>query len=331
MHRLIGSFWASRCLYVIAELGIPDLLRDGPRGIGELAELTRTKSPNLSRVLRALTSVGVFDLDEFGRFGLTPLGSTLRSDVPGSLRARAIDFGGDENYRAWGNLLHTVRTGEIGFNHAFGKSPWEYMAEHPLAAKRFDESMANGVRVLGGDLAKGYPFTSFEKVVDVGGGDGTLMVMLLTANPNLMGVIFDQPHVAQSARTKITTAGLEGRCEVINGDFFASVPRGGDAYLLSRVIHDWDDPHSVTILTNCRRAMQKDGKLLVIERVLPDVVRRSPAVQSALMSDLNMMVVNGGRERTSSEYRTLFEKGGFKLARILPVGPTVSVLEGTPA
>lgn len=331
MLHMIAGFWVSRALYLAAKLGIADLVQDQPRTATELAAATGTHAPSLYRVLRALVSVGVFAEDEHERFSLTPLAATLRSDVPGSLRAWAMVQLGEEHYQAWGELMHSVRTGEIAFEHVFGMGVWQYRAQHPEQGKRFDEAMANLIGVYNAAVLASYPFSTIENVVDVGGGDGSLLIVLLQANPTMKGVLFDLPHVTERAKQRIADAGLTERCKVVAGDALTSAPSGGDAYMLSRVIHDWDDDHAVTILKNCHRAMTDQGKLLLIERVLPARVESSSAAQALVLSDLNMMVMNGGRERTEAEYRALFEAAGFRLTKVTPTQSAMSVIEGARA
>jgi hypothetical protein len=327
MLQLISGFWVSRALYVAAKLDIADLLAEGPKGSEELAKATGTHAPSLYRVLRALASVGVFAQEEQGRFALTPLGATLRTDVPGSLRAWATVQLGDEHYQAWGELMHSVQTGEIAFDQVFGIGVWQHRAQHPAHAQLFDAAMANFIGVVNAAVLASYPFATIEKIVDVGGGDGSLLVALLQAHPRMQGVLFDLPHVAEKATQRISAAGLAGRCEIIAGDGFASVPSGGDAYVLSRVIHDWDDEHSVAILKNCHRAMTDQSRLLLIERVLPSRVEPSSVAQALVLSDLNMMVMNGGRERMEAEYHTLCTAAGLRVVQILPTQSPMSVIE----
>jgi hypothetical protein len=234
---------------------------------------------------------------------------------------------GDDHYQAWGKVMHSVQTGEIAFDQVFGMGVWQHRAQHPAHAQLFDAAMANFIGVVNAAVLASYPFATIEKIVDVGGGDGSLLVALLQAHPRMQGVLFDLPHVAEKATQRITAAGLAGRCEIIAGDGFASVPSGGDAYVLSRVIHDWDDEHSVAILKNCHRAMTDQSRLLLIERVLPSRVEPSSAAQALVLSDLNMMVMNGGRERMEAEYRTLCTAAGLRLVQILPTQSPMSVIE----
>ncbi|HEX4524765.1 MAG TPA: methyltransferase [Casimicrobiaceae bacterium] len=327
MLRLIAGFRISRILYAAARLGLADLLRDGPADSVALAAATGTHAPSLHRLMRALASIDVLTEDEQHRFSLTALGHSLRSDVPDSLREWAIFALGDEQYRAWGELMHCLQTGGIAFDHVFGTDVWTYRAAHAEHAAIFDHAMAQLARSYDASLVAAYPFATIAKLVDVGGGDATLLIAILRANPALHGVLFDLPHVAESARDGIARAGLTDRCDVVAGDAFAAVPAGGDAYLLSRVIHDWDDGRATAILDACRRAISNDGRVLLVERLMPARMVVSQAAQSSSLSDLNMMVMNGGRERTEAEYRELLDRAGLKLARILPIETGASVLE----
>ena len=327
MLQLIAGFRISRIVYAAAKLGLADLLHRRPADSATLASLTGTDPPSLHRLMRALASIGVFDEDEEGRFSLTTLGKTLRSDVPESLRAWAIFSLGDEHFRAWGELLHSVRTGEVAFDHLFGTDVWTYRAAHTEHAAIFDQAMAQLVKAYDASLVASYPFAAFDKLVDVGGGDGTLLIAILRANPSMRGVLFDLPHVAERARQRIDEARLSERCEVVSGDAFAAVPSGGDAYLLSRVIHDWDDQHALALLEACREAMTGQGRVLVVERPMPERATASPTTQASSLSDLTMLVMNGGRERTEVQYRELLDRAGLMLDRIVPLVMGASVLE----
>jgi len=324
MLQMIAGFWVSRAIYIAAKLGIADLLKDGAKNSEALAQATGLHAPSLYRVLRALASVGVFAEDEQGRFALTPIAATLRTDVPGSLRAFAIAELGEDHYPAWGEVLHSVKTGEIAFDHLFGMDVWQYRAQHPEDGKIFDEAMASFSSVVNATVVASYDFSSIGKIVDVGGGDGSLIASILRANPGMKGVLFDLPHVIAGARRRIEAEGLAERCEVVGGDAFVSVPSGGDAYLLKWIIHDWDDERSVALLKSCHRAMAKNGKLLVVEAIIPS--DDTPSFHKFM--DLNMLVMTGGRERTEAEYQTLLEAAGFRLVGIIPTQSEMRVIEG---
>ncbi len=330
MLHMIAGFRVSRAIYVAAKLGVADLLRDGAKTSEELAVATGTDASSLYRVMRVLASAGVFALEDNGRFALNAVALTLLTDVAVSLRGWAIEQLGGEHYQAWGDVMHSVRTGSIAFDHVFGKSAWAYRSEHPESARDFDEAMASFVGVHNDAVLASYPFATLRKVVDVGGGEGKLLAALLQANRETEGVLFELPHVAEKARRRIAQAGLTARCEVVAGDVFESVPPGGDAYLLSRVIHDWDDDRAVAILRNCRRAMTSTSRLIIVERVIPPRIEQSMAMQALVVSDLNMMVMNGGRERTEAQYRALLEAAGFALTTVVATGTAMSVIEGVP-
>jgi hypothetical protein len=325
MRRLATGFWISQCLHAAAALGIADLLRDGPQTPQNLARTTSTHTHSLHRLLRGLASVGVFVEDEQGRFGLTELAQLLRSDVPGSMRSAALMIG-DEHYRAWGDLLHSLRTGKPAFDHVYGQPVFDYLSAHPEQARIFDEAM---VGVHGAETAAmldAYDFSGFGTVIDVGGGNGSVITAVLQRHTKVRGILSDLPHVVERAAANLQVAGVKDRCQTVGGSFFESVPPGGDAYLMRHIIHDWNDEQSLTILRNCRQVMGAGSKLLVVEGVVP--VGNEPSFTKLL--DLNMLVIPGGMERTEREYRELYATAGFRLERIVPTRMEVSVIEGVP-
>ncbi len=320
MLNLITSYRVTQAIYVVAKLGIADLLKDGPKGSQELANCTGTNAAAVYRILRALASIGIFKEVKHDLFELTPLGESLRSDVPGSMRAWAIMVGKEHHWQAWGHLLYSAQTGKPAFNHVFGMGPFEYYNQNPQAGQIFQEALKGLTEVVNSEILSSYDFSSIQKIVDVGGGQGSLLTGILKANPKMRGVLFDQPSVIEKAVVPIE----DDRCEVVGGDFFCSVPKGGDAYILKHIIHDWDDESSVRILKNCYEAMSEKGKLLVVEMVIPD--DDTPFYGKFL--DLEMLVGYTGKERTADEYRNLFAKAGFKLTQIFPTQALVSVIEG---
>ena len=240
------------------------------------------------------------------------------------MRAFATVELGEEHYPAWGDLLHSVKTGEIAFDHVFGMRVWEFFAQHPENAKTFDDAMT-GMTLAGNDaVLASYDFSPIGKIVDVGGGHGSLIASILKINPQMKGILFDAPPVIEGARRRIEAEGIADRCEVIAGDFFESVPSGGDAYILKWIIHDWGDERAIAILRNCHRVMTEYGKLLLVEAVVP----RSSEPHFSKFVDLNILVKTGGRERTEHEYRTLLEASGFRLTRIIATESAMSVIEG---
>lgn len=326
LFRLIGGFQVTQAIHVAATLGIADLLRAGPRDVGDLAAATDTHAGTLYRLLRALSALGVFREEAGRRFALTPMSEFLRTDTPGSLAGLANLFGRQSYWRAWEDLLHSVKTGGIAFDHAHGEGVWAYRSTRPDESAVFDRTMVGTTqRLTAAALAVG-DFGRFNKLVDVGGGHGAFIADILAAYPQARGILFDQPHVAAGARGNLERLGLADRCEIAGGDFFASVPAGGDAYILKWVLHDWDDDQSVAILRACYRAMAKDATLIVIEQVIGE----ANALPDAKFMDLNMLVITGGIERTQAEYAALFEKAGFRLTHATPTTSPVAILEAVP-
>jgi hypothetical protein len=331
LFRMTTGYYVSQAIYAVAKLGIADLLSDGPRRPDELAKAAGTDGDALRRVLRLLASVGVFTEEADGEFALTSIGTCLRSGVPGSMRAVVLLFGRGIAQQAWGDLMHSLRTGEPAFSHVFGMDPFAYMAQHPDEAATFDAAMAGFTRQTAIAVAASYDFSPFRRIVDVGGGSGALVAGILQANPALTGVLFDLPHVAERAKASIAALGLADRCAVVGGDFFKGVPEGGDAYLLKHVIHDWNDVRAAEILQSCRRAMGSAARLLIIEGVYPPRIDQSEASRGAAANDVNMLVCTGGRQRSEAEFRALYEAAGLKLTRIVPTEARVGVIEGVRA
>ena len=321
MLQMIGGYWIARMIYVAAELGVADLLHEQPRTASALAAATGMHPRALYRVLRALAGVGIFAEDEAGNFHLTPLAETMRSNAPGSMRALILSELGGEHFDAWTNLAQSVKTGEIAFDHKYGQDVWEYYAETPDRAAIFNESMTNVSEATNAAVVAAYDFSSIQKLVDVAGGHGSLIAGILTANPYLHGVLFDQPHVVDGSGANL--ASVADRCEVIGGNMFQEVPSGADAYLMKWIIHDWADEPALTILKNCHRAMAENGKLLLVEMVVPP----GNEMHFAKLLDINMLVMTGGCERTAAEYTELFAQAGFKLTRIVPTEGPASVIE----
>jgi O-methyltransferase/methyltransferase family protein len=324
--RMIQGLLISRAVYVAAKLAIPDLLENGPRTSDELARLTKSHPAALYRVLRLLTALGIFTEPEPGSFGLSPLGDRLRTGVQGSVRKWALLTDGLGGLRAFDNILEAVRTGEPAFDSAFGMGTFEYLAGHPEAAVAFDAAMSERTSVFAPSVASAYDFSPMRTIVDVGGGHATLIIAILAAHPNLRGVILDLANVVPGAEAKIKAAGVADRCQVIAGDFFESVPSGADCYIMANVLHDWTDERSIDILRNCRRAMPGGAKVLVVERMIfSDRVQSIPT----LISDINMLVITGGMERTDDEYTRLFAEAGLNLTHVLPVAFPYGIFEAS--
>jgi len=327
MLQMITGFWVSRAIYVAAKLGLADLVKDGPKTVDELARLTGTHAPSLYRVLRALVGMGVFAGAEQRRFAQTPLSETLRSDTPGSLRSMAMVELGQEHFPAWGNLMHSVKTGEIAFDNLFEQNAWEYYARNPEDARNFNDAMKGLTEMINAAVLEAHDFSGVDKMVDVAGGTGGLIGAILGAHPRLRGVLFDLPQVIAEAGPLLEAAGVRDRCETAAGDFFESVPEGGDVYVMKWIIHDWDDEKATAILKNIHRAMKEKGELLLIEMVVPE----GDQPDLSKFTDLNMMVMTGGRERTEAEFNSLLAASGFELTRVIRTASPFCVIEAVRA
>lgn len=306
-----------------AQLGIADLLKDGSKSNDELAITTGVDAKSLYRLLRALASVGIFAEGISGYFELTPLAECLQSDRNNSLRAYAIKSGQAWEWQPWGYLLESVKTGKPVIKNIFGMDIFDYLANDASAAKLYNQAISNFSEKQDVAITSGYNFSFIRNLVDVAGGRGTLIASILKANLTMQGILFDLPHVVADTKPLIEALELQDRCQLVGGNFFESVPTGGDAYLLRYIIHDWDDERAITILKNCYEAMQSNGRVLLVEMVIPQ--GNEPFYGKLL--DLQMLLNYGGRERTEVEYQVLLETAAFLLTKIYPVAPPVSVIE----
>jgi hypothetical protein len=321
--KMINGYQISQMIHVVAKLGIADLLAEEPQTSAQLAEHLGVHAGALYRILRALSSLGVFHEDPSGRFALTPLAEPLRTDVPDSVRALSIFNGGPQVWRTWGELTYSVTTGESAFRPVFGADNWTYRAHNPEANAIFNAAMTSNSRRDIAAILAAYDFSRFPTLVDVGGGQGALLAGILQAYPALHGVLFDQPHVLDQAVPVLAAAGVAERCALVPGDFFQQVPPGGDAYLLRRIIHDWDDEQSAAILRQCHAAMPDHARLLLIEQVIQPPNQPDPGK----LADINMLVQLGGRERTAEEFAALLAGAGLTLTTIHPTPGPSSIVE----
>jgi hypothetical protein len=319
--QLVNSYQVSQAIHVAAVLGIADILKQGPRTADDIAVETEADPEVTYRLLRALAAVGVFREESERAFSLTPIGEGLLAGAPGSLRDSAIWVGQESNWNSWGNLILGVKSGENVFPQVYGTDVWEYRAKQPEVSAMFDRMQAvKGERTIFGLC----DFSAFGVIVDVGGGNGTMLASILSAHPPARGILFDQPHVV--SKDSLVAAGVADRCEVIGGDFFEAVPDGGDAYVLRTVIHDWDDDDAIAILKTCRKAMSGSAKLLLIERIV------GPPNEDAHTKflDLTMLVFPGGHERSPEEYSGLLEAADLRLSNVAGPGPDqFCVIEAT--
>jgi hypothetical protein len=327
--ELIQMRLISEAIHVTAALGVADLLASGPKTAEELGKATGANASSLRRVMRALACFGVFSQDAADRFALAPAGEFLKRDTAGSLHGAALFFGGENGTNAVRLFLECVKTGETAIHKLTGGKPiFEWLQSDPERNRLFNDVMTSFSTLHITGLFEAYDFSPFKKIVDVGGAHGKILCEILKTNPSMRGVLFDLPHAFEGGKNAISQAGLADRCEVISGDFFVSVPAGADLYLLSRVVHDWDDEKTVTILKTVRAAIAPHGKLILLETML----RPNGNTVYPLLSDLNMLLLTGGCERTEDEYRALYRAAGFELTRaIITKSPTgTTVIEGKP-
>ena len=325
LFQMAVSYWVSQAVYVAAKLGIADLLSEGPKSSGELAATTGADPPSLFRLMRALASLGIFSHTGSDYFALSGLGESLQSNAPGSLRAMVITLG-EIHYQACGSLLHSVQTGSSGFTHVFGTNLFEYLEQEADAADAFNQGMTNLSSMLSYAVLCAYDFSEISHIMDIGGGQGTFLRNVLKFHPQVKGTVFDVPSTVEKAR-RLPCTGADGdRLLFASGNFFDSVPAGADAHILCRVVHDWDDARAITILKNCHKAITGGGRLLLVEMVVPD----GNANCFSKLLDLNMLVMNGGRERTKPEFRSLLDAAGYKLTKIVRTLAPQSVIEAVP-
>jgi hypothetical protein len=325
MFRIITGLWVSQAVGTVAELGIADELAKGPLSAAEVAARVGADQSATFRLLRACASVGILVHEENDRFSLTPLGTMLRSDVPGSMRGMAIAQTAPGHWLPWGKLRDAVRTGQRQTPATLGSEIFEYYGKNAKEAGAFMGAMDTLSALVAMELVRVVDLGGAQAAVDVGGAHGVLIAALLRANPSLQGILLDLPHVVAGARDSMAKGGLGGRCEVVTGDFFAAVPSGGDIYLLKQILHDWDDEQSLTILRNCAKAMKPGGRVLIVEMVIPDDRRPTPAQ----LMDLNMLVLLPGRERTAAEYRELLARAGLTTVRILDTHSPFQIVEAS--
>ncbi|HEV2798985.1 MAG TPA: methyltransferase [Pyrinomonadaceae bacterium] len=325
LTQMLAAPLVTQALRVVAELGVADLLAGGKRrSVEELARETGAHAPSLYRFMRALAGCGVFAESGERVFELTPMAELLRSDVELSLRDLAIFMGADWHWQVWGDATYTARTGKVAWEHVHGKEVFPYFAEHEDAARVFDGAMTSLSKMVAQAVVEAYDFSSVRKLADIAGGHGSLLAAILRANTHLKGLLFDMPQVIAGAQAQLEAQGVGSEVELASGDFFESVPAGADTYMMKHIIHDWDDARAVRILRNCHRAMPADGRLLLVEMVVPE----GNEPHFAKVQDLEMMLSPGGLERTESEYRALFADAGFALRRIIPTASPMSIIEG---
>jgi hypothetical protein len=321
------AHWVSHILYVAAKLSVADHLAERPVSADELAAATKTHPPSFGRFMRTLAHLGLVAEDDMGRFALTSLGEALKTGSQGAARSAILTLASPWITAGWERLLESVQTGRPGLEQALGMPIFDWLAQHPEEASLFSETMVSFHGAEPAAVAAAYDFSSTTTVVDVGGATGNLLAAVLHAHSGCRGVLYDLPHVVRDAPKLIQAHGLADRVTIESGSFFERVPEGGDAYLLSHIIHDWTEAQCLTILGQCRRAMKRSSRVLIIEMVLP----AGNAPHPGKMLDMMMLVGPGGQERTEPEYRDLLGKAGLRLTRVIPTDSAVSVVEAVVA
>ena len=320
------GYQLSQALYVAAKLGVADVLDPQPLPAEAIADAVGARAPQLRRVLRALVAGGVFRELGDGRFGSNDAAATLRAGAPGRTRDVVLNFG-EEMYRSFGELLHTVRTGETGFDSVYGAPLFEYYASHPEVEASAAARMLARTLPVARELAASDVLHGARTLVDVGGGAGTLVAEVLRRRPEIVGVLLERPGMLELAKEYLAEQGVADRCELVEDDFFASVPAGGDVYVLKSVLHDWEDDECVAILRNCRAAMDGAARLVIVELILPERMTPSGPTLAAALLDLIMLAYAGGRERTEAEFTQLLDQAGLRLARTTPLTAGPHLLE----
>jgi hypothetical protein len=321
--QMARSYWISKIVYAAAKLSLADHLAAGPRSAADLAGPTGTKATALHRLMRSLAGLGLLTQVDEQRFATTALGAALQTGAPGAARSSVLTLAGPWFVAAFEEIMHSLATGETGFEKAMGMPVFDYLGQHPAEASMFSETM---VGVHGAEpqaVAEAYDFSGFQLVADVGGATGNLLSTVLAHHPGPRGILFDMPHVVRDAPALLKKYGVEQRVTITPGSFFETVPAGADAYLLSHVIHDWREEQCLAILGNCRKAMKPGSRLLLIEMVLPDGDTPHPGK----ILDIVMLVGPGGQERNEAEYASLLAKAGFRLTRVVPTVTAASVIE----
>jgi hypothetical protein len=322
MPILIGGL-PSQAVYVAAQLGIADLLEDGPKGTEWLANEAGADPSALYRILRALASMGIFE-ERAGRvFQLTPMANLLRSGVDGSLRDLAVFMGADWHWQVWGKALYSARTGNSAWRTVHGQDVFDYFSTNQEPARIFNNAMTSLSTTVTKGVLEAYDFASIETLVDVAGGHGRFLTGILQANPGLRGILFDLPKVIAGAKEMVEQAGVASRCELSSGDFFIAVPANADGYIMKSIIHDWDDDRALRILKNISSAMRADARVLLVEAVITEGNERD----FGKLLDLEMLVSPGGKERTAAEYKALLADAGLRMTGIIPTRSPYSVIE----
>jgi len=324
--QLLTGMWTMQAAASAARLGLADIIGDGAKTPDEVAKAAGTHPGATKRLLRGLASLGVFSREDGERYRVTEVGRFLRSDTPGSLKHMFIGESDTVHWRSWERLDDAVRTGLPRPQAVFGMPAFDYYGRHPDEGAQFGKAMENVSRFAANAVLEGYDFSGARTIMDVGGGNGSMTIAILERIPNVRGLVVDLPYIEGPAKERIRAAGFESRARFEPVNFFERVPEGADVHLLKFILHDWNDEESVRILKNCRASIAKEGRVVLVEMVVPEQIQPD----FVHVMDLNMLVMTGGMERTAKEYETLFAKSGFRLSRVVPTASPFSVIEARP-
>jgi hypothetical protein len=327
LMQFLAGAWVTQAIATAARLGIPDALASGPKTVDEIAAKAGANRGATKRLMRMLTGIGVFTAADGGRYALNAVSENLREETPGSLKHMFIAETDGVHWRSWEKVADAVRTGLPRPKPVFGMPAFDYYAANKGEGEQFGRAMANVSGMAAQAVLESYDFGGLKTIMDVGGGNGSMVRTILGKYPQARGIVADLPYIAEQANDAIRAAGMTERCRFEPTDFFQAVPKGADGHLLKFILHDWNDEECATILRNCRAAIAPGGRLMVLEVIVPE----TPGSDFSHMMDMNMLVMTGGMERTAAEYEALFARGGFRLKRIVSSGSPFSVIEGEPA
>jgi SAM-dependent methyltransferase len=321
--QMATGCWVSRLVFAAADLSIADHLASGPKSAAEIARSTASNPRALHRFMRTLANLGMLRHDADQTFALTPLGEALKSNAAGSARSTILAMAGPWMWKSWEQFQYSLETGQTAMQKVFGMPVFDYLAEHPELGTQFSEAMVGLHGAEPSAVVAAYDFSTVKLIVDVGGATGNMLAQILARYPGPRGVLFDRSQVVADAPAFLRATGVQNRIRIEHGDFFAGVPGGGDVYILSHIIHDWNEDQSLTILDNCRKALKPGARLLIVEFVLPE----GDEPHFGKLLDMVMLAITGGEERTVTEYGTLLAQAGLKMNRIIPTSSNVSIVE----
>jgi len=327
VFQLVLGYMPAMALNIVSRLGVADQIAQEPKALSDLAKATGVNEDALYRLMRALSSVGVFHEAAGRRFGHTPGSELLRQDHPASIRPMTVWMSDPFHFRCYADLINSIQTGKPSAEKTLGQPVFEYFRDNADESEVFNAAMVSFTNFSIPAILEAYDFSGIQKLVDVGGGHGSVVGSILQKHPTLRGVLYDLDHVVAGAKGLLGSLGVADRCEVVEGNFFESVPAGGDAYIMKHIIHDWDDDKCRVILGHIRKVLPGNGKVLLLESIVPGL--NEPSMSKWI--DLEMMIFPGGRERTEEEFQKLFASAGFKLSRVTPTKSPLSVIEALPA